>query len=917
VAIDVRLLGPLEILDGEIPLALAGEKPRALFLALALRAGEIVSTDELAEALWEGAPPDTATATLQMHVAKLRKTLGREAIATEPPGYRLTFPSEAIDARRFERRLAAGRASLRVGDAERAARLLSQALALWRGSALADVAYAGFAQVERRRLDELRLEAVEERVEADLACGRHEELMGELEALVAEHPLRERLRGQLMLALYRSGRQADALDAYQTARRSLVDELGIDPGAELQELQRRILNQDPGLAAAAPPSSRPRLPAAAHPLIGRRDELERLAALLTAPEARLLTLTGPGGIGKTRLALELARRADDELPGGAWFLSLAAVRDPELVLSHIASACGVSEEGSAPSVQALADAFPVATLVVLDNFEQVVEAAGAVASLVEASPWLRVLVTSRERLHVRGEREVVIDPLAPDDAVEFFLVRAEDAGTRLERTPLLEELCRRLDALPLALELAASRTKALSAAQILERLSERLDLLHGGRDADPRQQTLRATIGWSYDLLPAEEQVLFRRLAVFAGGCTLEAAEAVCEANLEALQALVEKSLLRFSGQRFWMLETIRQYAGERLEPERLAFDDRHAAHFTTFAADADRQLRGDLQVEWIRRVDDEHANCTAALRFLVERGDGERAADLASSLFFYWVRRGKLPEAREWLLRIVDLPIDDMPRIRVLLALANVAIPQGLMELGRSTASEAVALARGAEHPELIARALSVQALSETAFAPARSRELHREALALFEQLGDANGVAKETVNLGNLALVDEDYRAAVALAARGCELYRALGRRDGVGTALVNLAIARCFLDDVDAAEAACREALAAYLELDDLDGVGVCLEILAAVVVRTGRGREAGTILGATERQRAETAYVLEAAEGRLRASTLSLVADALSEREAEEALEAGRALGIPEALDYALAALGRPLSRAPRD
>jgi predicted ATPase/DNA-binding SARP family transcriptional activator len=764
VALEVRLLGPLEVLEEERTLALAGEKPRALLIALALRAGEVVSVDQLCEALWEGSPPQTAAATLQMHVAKLRKTLGRDAIVTDPAGYRLALASEAIDARRFERRLVAGRAALRAGDAERAARLLSQALALWRGEVLADVAYAAFAQAERRRLEELLLEAREERIEADLACGRAAELVPELEALASEHPLRERLRGQLLIALYRSGRQAEALNAYQEARRLFLEELGIDPSPELQELHRRILNQDRELVAETPAGERLRLPAAPTPLVGRKGELAKVTAFLVAAEPRLVTLTGPGGVGKTRLALELAHWADAELPGGARFLSLAPLRDTELLLPQIASACGIRERGRRPLVTELAERLAEPTLLVLDNFEQLVEAAEAVAALASAAPALRVLVTSRERLRVRGEREVSLAPLEPHEGVELFLTRAEDAGIALERSSLVEELCVRLDQLPLALELAAARTKALSPEQLLARLSRGLDILRGGRDADPRQQTLRATIEWSYDLLSEEEQRLFRALSVFVGGCTLEAAEEVADADLDTLQSLVEKSLVRFSGGRFWMLETIREYAVERLaaEGEQEEATGRHAAWIAAMTGRFVPDLLGREQRDALSRLDDEIENLRAAMEWWEHSADPNASTQFMLDANEYMWRRDHGREMIPRFQRLLGVELPRELRLPLLRALGAALARHGRVEQGIERLREAVSIAEELDHPGELARMRYGLASALT--------EIGRieEAVALFEaalegyaSAGSPRGFAVSQWALADIYADDDPARA------------------------------------------------------------------------------------------------------------------------------------------------------------
>src|SRR5919197_1073160 len=497
-----RLLGPLSVsVDGE-PLALTGQKPRALLAALLLEANRVVSRDRLIDAVWGEEPPDTARNTLQVYVSQLRKLLPDGVLETASHGYKLVVDREAVDLFEFVRLSEEGRNAVTAGDAAGAGETLRRALQLWDGATPADL-----PEAEMARLEELRAAALEDRIDAELALGRHGQVVPELERLGNEHPLRERFRGQLMLALYRCGRQADALAVYQRTRRTLVDELGIEPSASLRKLEQAILAQDASLSAPqAQPASARRIPAPATPLLGRERELAALAELARAGGTRLVTLTGTGGIGKTRLALELARRLAPEFQQGAAVATLATLRDPALVAHAILEALDVPE------------------------------------------------------------------------AAELFIARAQAANPDFalseQNAAAVAELCARLDGLPLAIELAAARTKLLPPATLLSRLSNRLELLTGGRRAAPRhQQTLRTTLDWSYDLLEPEVQRLFARLGVFAGGCTLASAEAVCDGDvsvLEGLAALVDESLVRqretADGEpRFSMLEIVREYAFERL----------------------------------------------------------------------------------------------------------------------------------------------------------------------------------------------------------------------------------------------------------------------------------------------------------------------------------------------------------------
>jgi predicted ATPase/DNA-binding SARP family transcriptional activator/peroxiredoxin len=565
----IEILGPLQVWEDGRELAVGSGRQRALFALLLLHAGETVSIDRLIDDLWPAHPPATAAKVVQVYVSRLRRALPASTIETRGSAYILR--AEDTDAAEFERLVDLARDQ---APRERT-RLLRTAVALWRGAPLADVECETWAQTEIGRLLELKLAALEERIDADLELGFHARVVPELEALLAEHPLRERLRAQLMLALYRSGRQAEALQVYARGRKQLVEELGIEPGAELQELQRNILNQDAALAAA--PGSRPEpaesaLPAAANPLIGRKHELRELGDLLV-DGARLVTVSGAGGSGKTRLALELAATLERDLGHRVHFVPLAPARRPELLAETIMAALAIESLADEPSFVTLKRHLQGRpTLLVLDNFEHLLEAGPLLAELLAGCPQLKVLVTSRAPLHLSGEHEYPLDPLPLVEAIALFrervrAVRPEFAADEA----LLAAICGRLDRLPLALELAAVHSRLLSAEELLGRLENRLELLTGGaRDLPSRQQTLRATIQWSYELLDVGEQQLFARLAVFSGGCTLEAAERICDATIEQLESLVDMNLVRrheTAGEsRFWMLETIREFALEQLE---------------------------------------------------------------------------------------------------------------------------------------------------------------------------------------------------------------------------------------------------------------------------------------------------------------------------------------------------------------
>jgi predicted ATPase/DNA-binding SARP family transcriptional activator len=632
--IEFRILGPLELrADGRV-LPLGSPKQRALLALLLVHANETLSRDRLIEELWAEAAPATVESAFHSYLSRLRRLLesagAGEMLVREQHGYRLRIEPEQLDADRFEHLLSDGSDALGAGNAALAAERLGQALALWRGPPLADVQSKRFAVAAGARLAERRVSALEQRLEADLALGRARELIGELETLVADHPYRERLRAQLMLSLYRSGRQAEALRAYQEARRTLADELGLEPSQELKELEQAILRQDPtltpdlpggpeaGVELAArttlPPSpglQETSLPTPPTPLIGRERELREAGQLLRAH--RIVTLTGPGGSGKTRLALQLADDSVEDFPEGVVWVPLQALRDPEFVLPTIARALGTGETLSE-------DLRDRRLLLVLDNFEQLLASAPKIGQLSAQLPRLKLLVTSREPLHVGGEYEYAVAPLREVEAVALFVDRAKSVRADFAEDEAVVEICRRLDCLPLALELAAARIKALSAPDLLKRLNKRLPILTGGpQDAPERQRTLRATIAWSHELLTPDEQCVFGRLAVFAGGCTLEAAEEVCQADLDTVAALIDKSLLRREGDRYLMLETIGEYALERLEEsgELAALRQQHAEYYLEQARAIEGLIRSPQAAGAIDQLEADYDNLRAALQWL------------------------------------------------------------------------------------------------------------------------------------------------------------------------------------------------------------------------------------------------------------------------------------------------------------
>ncbi|MFE2583222.1 BTAD domain-containing putative transcriptional regulator [Streptomyces sp. NPDC059378] len=727
-----RILGTTQALrpDGT-SVAVGGARLRALVTVLALRSGRTVPVSVLVDEVWDGDPPADAPGALQALVGRLRRALGADAVASAEGGYRLTAASDDVDLHRFERLTADGLRALADGDPAKAAGVLDDALALWHGPALADLPdrTARAARCETRRLDALRA-----RHTAALALGQAEQSLPELTALCEAHPLDEPLQTLRLRALRDAGRTAEALAAYEDVRQLLAGRLGSDPGPELRALHTELLNPPEdraGPARQAPGGHRPaaadesrdtrrpgNLRARLTSFVGREADIDAIRGDLAG--ARLVTLLGPGGAGKTRLSQESAEGVRDVARDGVWLAELAPVDDPSDVPEAVLTAIGARETvlhgaGAEGIRAAAADRYddPVERLVehcarrrmliVLDNCEHVVEAAARlVEELLERCPELTVLATSREPLGVPGELLRPVEPLPEPAALRLLAERGAAArpGFRIaDDAEACAEICRRLDGLPLAIELAAARLRMLTPRQIADRLDDRFRLLtSGSRTVRPRQQTLRAVVDWSWDLLDEDERDVLRRLSVFAGGCDLAAAEAVCgPAALEALGSLVDKSLVvaapsaapperntdhgtgedtaqgvepgpaqgsgqgPAAGMRYRLLETVAEYAGERLDEagRRGEAERAHLTYYRELARTTDPLLRGPGQLAAIERFQTEYENLRTALRHAVAARDEQEALCLVLSLVWYWQMRDLRIEARNWCAEVMTLGPD------------------------------------------------------------------------------------------------------------------------------------------------------------------------------------------------------------------------------------------------------------------
>jgi predicted ATPase len=662
-----------------------------------------------------------------------------------------------------------------------------------------------------------------------------------------------------------------------------------------------IFQLGPGRFPPLKTISNTNLPHPASSFVGREREVEEVASLLR-DGARLLTLTGPGGTGKTRLAIEAASELLPGFKAGVFWVGLAPLRDPTLVTDEIARTLG-AKDGVADHIAERE------LLLLLDNLEQVVDVAPQLASLVEACPNLKLLVTSRELLRVRGEVEYPVSPLADPEAVELFCARA-----RAEPEEAVHELCRALDNLPLALELAAARAKVLSPSQILERLSDRLDLFKGGRDADPRQQTLRATIEWSHELLLAEEKLLFARLAVFPG-CTLESAEQVADADLDTLQSLVDKSLLRRTEDRFWMLETIREYATERLEEsdEAEELELRHAEHFLALAEEAEPHLENEVLGgggEWLDRLERELDNFRAALDQLGASGETERALRLAGALSDLWASRGHVAEGRRRLESA--LRADKGPtaaRAKALNGAADLAAVSGDPATMGLRAEEALALHRRLGDPRGAAESLQQlgYAVSEEGDWQ-RAQQLLQESVRLFRDLGDEQYALWTTRTLAWTYAESGDLDRARALYEDDLRRTRVFGSKSLEAALLGSLAWLAVSEGRVQDALPLLKQSLRIRRDLGDRVEIAMGLCSVARAITPLGKVRTAVRLISCFDGLREETGGG-EPWVARMNEETLATIRTELDEAAFDEEWEQGRSLTVDEAVSLALRELER--------
>ena len=868
---EIRVLGPLELVtdDGRVPLP---AKHRRLLAALLVRVGETRSADVLIDSLWEMAPPASASSLLQVYVSQLRKTLPAPArIATVGSGYALSLDEASLDAAQFERLLREGKEAMNDGNPALAASVFARALGLWRGQAYGELAYEEFARAEAERLEELRLVCIDARLEAGLTLGQHDDLLPELQGLALAHPLRERVQAQLMLALYRCGRQTEALDLFREVCRRLREELGLEPGSELHELQRRILQHDPTLAV---PASRIEqlavLPAPPNALLGRKRELDELRQLLLRERVRLIVLTGAGGSGKTRLALEAAHQTSASFANGACFVDLAPLRDPELVPRAIMSALSI-EQASADALDTLrAVLAPRELLVVLDNAEHLRAAAPIYTELLAQAPRVTLLVTSRVVLHLSGEHVYPVEPLAAEAANALFRTRAREAEPRFQPTisdeRTIEQICTRLDGLPLAIELAAGHIRTLTPSELVKRLEPRLPLLAGGpRDLPARQQTLRATLAWSYDLLAEDDQRALAQMAVFAGGCSLEAAEAVCGTRLETLEALVDHNLLQHTvardASRYTTLETIHEYTLERLEetPEANSIKRRHAEFFLRVAESANlnpgRLAPGG---QHLAIANAEQDNVRAALTWALATGSIELALRLAIAMDMFWTANDPR-EGIRWFAALLEHPgaraIAPDLRAHALRGYGSSFSLAGDGDSAERLWEQSLLLFQelGDEHGRaVLLHRLGISAMWKGDLE--RARALVEESQAIHER-GDNPwerifGVAQTVGTLGAIARDAGEEQHAAELIERSAAMGREVGVPWWESGMLAELACLSLQAGRVDDSETSARQSLALAEQIRDRAGLVFGVGLLATVAALRWQLERAGALWGAIE-------------------------------------------------------------------
>jgi predicted ATPase/DNA-binding SARP family transcriptional activator len=988
------VLGPLRVEAARQEVRIGGVRRRRVLLRLLASPGRSVPVDVLADDVWDGDPPAAATSTLQSHMSALRQAVGPGRLSFHDGGYRLHIGAGELDSLMFEHDVAAGHAAMAAGDSRAAADALDRGLARWRGLAFADVLGAGWTMLPAGHLEEIRKLAVEDTLEARLAMGLAHEACVMGEEAVALEPLRERRWAALMLALYRAGRQADALRAYRRLHNTLTEQLGVDPSPRLARLEHDILVQSPDLngpsagvddvpeIGAVPsqvPASRSNLPAPVANFVGRETELAELGEL--ARRHRLIAIVGTGGAGKTRLAIEVAGRRLDEYRDGVWFVDLAELSDPAGVARAVADVIGVRQASDQPVGQLLMDrVVGMHALLVFDNCEHLVGPVAAIVErILEAGAGLRVIATSRQPLGLPGETVWETPPISfpryPDlrdppelasfDAVRLFVERtahltAGDVSPRDLHT--IAEITARLDGLPLAIELAAARAAQLDLQRLASLLQDDLGLSSlSSRTAHARHRTLAATIRWSYQLLTPELRSALKRLSVFSGGFTLDAADAVTGPTgmvTKTVASLAERSLIvadRNAGHdqsgrvpiRYRMLETIRQYCAERIAGEdgpdaEIAARDAHSRYFAGLARQASAALTGWHQGRWLTILEVDHANLIAALNYLLGRPSrASEALQMIVDLDRFWHNRGHLAECAALIrrgleaggesvsagircgalnlagqaatynasqaaacsyftesLQIALSAHDDFRAATALWGLATVGYHTGDQTGGIASGRRALELARAVGDPVLLGECLVV--FGQNGDSRAR-KAAYEEALAVSRRSGDRTNSAWSHNNLGDVALVEDDLEAAQHHLEQAQAIFRELGAPSPMP--VCNLGWVHLRWGDLAAADAAFTEALRES-ELHQLRRYASFAILGLACCAATQRYWErAACLLGFADGELQDCGASWSDPEGTYRQQSLSDVERQLGSRY-DRCYDSGRTGDRSDLIDFAL-------------
>jgi predicted ATPase/DNA-binding SARP family transcriptional activator len=919
-----QLLGPFRVTVGDQPLKLGSPQQQKLLAILCALPNENVSADRLVDELWGESPPPSAHHLIQVYVSRLRKTLGTHSaevhIDRHGTGYALHVDPEQVDAARMEA-LATRARDLDEEAVDAKTRLLLEATEMWVGPPFGDLKDESITlQSESTRLTELYVGLLEERIRIDLNAGRHQRVLDELKRLTSEYPYREAIWELWMLALYRSGRQAEALRAYQALQRTLGEDLGIVPSPSAAELENRILLQDPGLLWEPPPPSS-NAPTALTSFVGRGSELAEISKLLDVH--RLVTLTGPGGIGKTRLAAEVSHRTLLRFPDGVWWIDLAPITDETMIATEVARTLGVSAQPGKSVKESVVDSLVRReALLVFDNCEHVVTGVAGLASAVLATASrIRILATSRTPLHLSGEALWVVPALAlptssspavaelpHSDAIRLFVERGAAVDARFSLGSKTGEhvvdICRRLDGMPLAIEMAAARLRVLTTAEIAEALNDRFALLKATQhDVSDRHETLQTMVDWSYQLLPQEIQPAFARLAVFAGAFDLEGATAIALGGgeptpLEAMTALVEASLVTRvddsdSAGRYRLLETLREY-GRRLLAERGRLDavrDAHATYFLELVASADDQIGKPGFVDWMKRFQESYDDIQQALDWSVDRDLPSLALRVTPVLQHYWYRTGDAREANRWGRRLTDhrelepasqvaaahtalsfsatilvdpptaiehadravalLAADDDRRgyATALFGRANVALMVGDFETLCRTSAQCLEVCDEIEYSWGKAGALAALSFAEFfgGGSLSRARALAEQAVPIFRNLGDIasqtvlNPISAIALQQGELAIAERHARETASIAQES----------SWEATALVNLAEVHLAKGEPDLAVATLQRAINRALDTGLENWFRMALRGLAQAATQRDRPRRAARLAGASRR------------------------------------------------------------------